>query len=41
MMRVKGAANVEAFDHKNYESFTIDMKGQGGAAAQAQAAAVQ
>lgn len=25
MMRVKGAANVEAFDHKAYESFTVNM----------------
>ena len=40
MMRVQGAANVEAFDHRAQESFSIDTKGfKGGAAAGSQAAA--
>ena len=38
MMRVQGAANVEAFDPRAQESFTIDMKTKG-AAGGAQAAA--
>ena len=29
MMRVQGAANVEQYDHRAEESFTVDMRGSG------------
>ena len=38
MMRVQGAANVENFDPRAQESFTVDMRNKG-AAAGSQAAA--
>ena len=39
MMRVQGAANVENFDHRSQESFTVDMRSKGAAAGGSQAAA--